>query len=871
MILDDISEWSSKLPAWQSDGIRRLLAQADFTDQDKIEILAMLKASAGLVDASQAVPVKPLNPSHLNSAVQSDSRVLIKRLHSLSHVNAIAANQSLDFLENGMTVIYGDNGAGKSGYARVMKKACRARDRSDRVLPNVHEPNPSVAQATFDVSVDGEETAVVWRNDEEGPPVLSRIAVFDSTCARLYVDDENEVLNIPYGLDVFPKLVRLCDGLKAVLQQEARAIDVNLPAFTQLIGGTAVATFLQKLTHTTEPARVHEVAVFSEDDVQRLQTLEKIVLDFKANDPKIKASALRRQKSRIERLRNSLNTFAAMLSDAEIKQLQRLRAENLSAIEAARIAATQAFDSEPLPGVGSDPWKILFAAAKDYSVTHAYPNQSFPVVDEASRCVLCHQPLGVEARERLMRFQAYVVQTATQLAEAKRKQYDDAIKKVETLNFNQRPEDLEVRADLQQINAELAVALDIFLDGAKARRDALLKSLKSDASQTVPSLPANPAVRLDAVVSQLESSAAACDNASQPDDQAKLESEFNELQARKLLAENREAVLAHLDRLKMRHLMDQCIRQTDTTEITRFGNRLMSTALTGALQSALEEELAFFGMNHFRLSLEKKGSKGNTVHQLQIANVSIKKMELSGILSEGEQRVVAIALLLAELRTSGHQCGIIFDDPVSSLDHSWREKVARRLVQLANDRQVIIFTHDMVFLNTLQQEATEQQVPLKPLSLRRRKDQTGICEPELPWGAKNVKARIGYLRDLMQQADKAYRNQENEIYLAMGTRFYGLLREAWERAVEEVALNSAIIRYRPSIETQKLREVVMDGQDYHAIEQGMSKTSQWLAGHDMAPAINAPFPEPAELLKDLADLQSFVTQVHVKREGRKAK
>ena len=56
--------------------------------------------------------------------------------------------------------------------------------------------------------------------------------------------------------------------------------------------------------------------------------------------------------------------------------------------------------------------------------------------------------------------------------------------------------------------------------------------------------------------------------------------------------------------------------------------------------------------------------KGKTKHQLTIQ----AGVRPSGVLSEGEQRVVAIAAFLAELSTSTAQSPIVFDDPVSSLD-----------------------------------------------------------------------------------------------------------------------------------------------------------------------------------------------------------
>ncbi len=73
------------------------------------------------------------------------------------HVNAIAENQHLPFRASGMTVIYGDNGSGKSGYSRVLKRACRARDQIEAIHANANLPTGKVGapQATFEIAVDG--------------------------------------------------------------------------------------------------------------------------------------------------------------------------------------------------------------------------------------------------------------------------------------------------------------------------------------------------------------------------------------------------------------------------------------------------------------------------------------------------------------------------------------------------------------------------------------------------------------------------------------------------------------------------------------------------------------------------------------------
>ena len=69
----------------------------------------------------------------------------------------------------------------------------------------------------------------------------------------------------------------------------------------------------------------------------------------------------------------------------------------------------------------------------------------------------------------------------------------------------------------------------------------------------------------------------------------------------------------------------------------------------------------------------------------------------SKVLSEGEQKVIALADFMAEARMSDNTVPVIFDDPVSSLDHRRVREVASRIADLASDHQVVVFTHDIFF------------------------------------------------------------------------------------------------------------------------------------------------------------------------------
>lgn len=126
--------------------------------------------------------------------MKATTHVELRAMKNMRHVNAIAENQYLPFSAAGMTVIYGDNGSGKSGYSRVLKRACRARDQTEAIHPNANLPagKAGVPEATFEVAVDGVAKDAHWIQGKAAPPELSSFAIFDSRCARAYLDGEDD-------------------------------------------------------------------------------------------------------------------------------------------------------------------------------------------------------------------------------------------------------------------------------------------------------------------------------------------------------------------------------------------------------------------------------------------------------------------------------------------------------------------------------------------------------------------------------------------------------------------------------------------------------------------------------------------------------
>jgi energy-coupling factor transporter ATP-binding protein EcfA2 len=137
---------------------------------------------------------------------------------------------------------------------------------------------------------------------------------------------------------------------------------------------------------------------------------------------------------------------------------------------------------------------------------------------------------------------------------------------------------------------------------------------------------------------------------------------------------------------------------------------------------------------------------------------------------------------LAELHVADHNNAIIFDDPVSSLDHVFTRKTATRLAKEGLTWQLIIFTHDIAFLMELEDACEElakagTPVPLTIHTLRRGGRSAGITMDGAPWHAMKVKQRAQHLEERLHIIKHLYEENMPE-YNKEASHLYGLLREA---------------------------------------------------------------------------------------------
>ena len=288
------------------------------------------------------------------------------------------------------------------------------------------------------------------------------------------------------------------------------------------------------------------------------------------------------------------------------------------------------------------------------------------------------------------------------------------------------------------------------------------------------------------------------------------------------------------------------------------------------LQNAFNEELKKLRFRSFNVGTKTRGSQGK---QLLKLNFTDKTNGIADIASEGEQKCVALAIFLAELTVDDRKSAIIFDDPINSLDHKWRRMFAKRIAEEALHRQVIVFTHDMSFLIMLKEATGKAKSGYSTISIHKRGKFAGYPKAELPWEIKSTGDRIKQLNGSMDSVKKLEENGETDAYEEKAKITYNLMRETWERLVEELLFVKVVERFGRNVKTQSLHDIVYKGgiteADYEAINEGMTKCSTFMFGHSEAIDINEGVPDFVELEEDLNKLKTYFTALKKRRNSKK--
>ncbi|MBU1362105.1 MAG: AAA family ATPase [Gammaproteobacteria bacterium] len=824
-IFDALSAWGKTLPTWQHFLLSKLVEEVELPDAVLDEVFSEYLIDQNLADPDAARAAWDLGLPQFQPGAPAVVSTLTT-MTGVSGVNALAAGETLNFGPK-LTVIYGPNGAGKSGYARVLKSACFTRSKDVGILGDVKLVKSRQLRPTAKFSFD-DGSAVDFVHQEPCQRMRDGFAVFDSTCVRVHLDSRNAFQVMPYLFDVFPRMVAVFTELQTKLRNQ---ITLRTPAADKYAiqnSTSEVATALSALTAQTDLTRLQELAVYGEAEAVRLSAIEQQLSELRTTDPK---EIVKRNEQRISDLKAvhaSIGALAQAIQPSLVQGIAEAVLRTTTLVEQGAALSSARFGVEPVQPVGTRAWLDLLAAAITYG-EEAYPGAPFPPQTDGARCVLCQQTLDATSADRLTKF----YETATSGVEAQLaatrgtlKSHSVSLGKIGLSFFG---EESAVRRTVQELDAALAAEIVGHVEGFRIVVGVLLDAV---ATETDPSL---SLLAYDAVLDRVSALEDRLDQDNgmlrQSDPQALIDALLLELQLlkdRQWLAGQYVALAETVEDLKWVVKANACLRSLPTIQrdVTSKQKALAKELIAQGFIARFTENCTALRLT-LPVQFKFAGEAGTTDRKIEIANAGMTGVDPSQVLSEGEQTAAALADFLTEVELNGACAGVIFDDPVTSMDHMRKEAIAQRLVIEADRRQVVVFTHDILFTNYLATAAEDSGVAFAGRTVWR--DDAN---------APGVIDRLAFPHEHYEGAahDRAKGHYESARTLAGDPqrdaleKACGNLRTAYEDFIQKRLFNNVVRRWRENI-TFTLNQVYFDEAIAERIHDRMAALSRYIDAH----------------------------------------
>ena len=853
--MEDLVTWSNERPIWQRHALRILYNANQITEED---INGFFSICNGNEDSAIPISVNDVKVEN-----EFNKKVNIKSISDVSNVNALAENQCLQFYPSGITIVYGDNGSGKSGYIRILKQICRARNpKNHEILANIYNDDPGLSKAKIKFIVNGEEDQFEWIKGDQVDSIFSSVSVFDSTTANIHVDATNDVAYVPFEMELLRKLAEACSLVKKKLQDTIDLLKSKTPESIKnqkCDNETQVGLLVKGDLEEHHIPKIEELSHLSKEDELRLEQLN---TDLSGNQNRVVAE-LNAKLERIKRLISLKDNISSVITREKFDLLKDLETTYKKCHEAAKISANNLFRGELLPDVGSDTWRTLWEAARKYSEISAYYGVAFPNTNENASCVLCQQLLSEDTSERMRRFESFIKDTTKQKEKESFEKYQSHLNLIRSKQIN-----------LKEIKEAACFCMnDLGNDClSKKVREFFLKSswrLRALINRKIclPDSASWPESMINQEINSLEKRIKDLTESTIIEKRNALILEKKNLEDKKWLGIVKNDILAEIDRNKEIKRLEKLIKQeTNTVKITQKSTEISEKLVTNALRAQFSKEID--EMKIAALAIELKQEKSSYgAPQFKVALTRKPTAKVGQILSEGEFRCVALAAFFAELATTQSHSTLIFDDPISSLDHKHREAIAERIAKEALTRQVILFTHNIEFLFLLDEFCFKKNANINYRHLTKRPDnsEAGLCHNDTPPKAQSTKKRINSLYNRLTAEKFHYESGNDAKWENVVKDLQRDIREIWERSVEDV-ISVVLKRFSSKVDTSGLSKLTaLTMEDCQKMRESYGKVSTWL--HSQGVGLNRNLPTPDDVKNEIDILKGWYDNLKNSQEN----
>lgn len=846
-----ILSWSENKPLYLRDSLRRIL-NASIDDNDINELILLVKKEHG----DNTVIVQPISydQKHIPTAIQmhNDYPKLLE-LKNPANISALHNEANLKFSQDGLTVIYGNNGSGKSSYSRILKNLCWSRAPNIELKTNVFNSSQVQQQVEIKIGFKGQDIDWVWKQNSESNSLLKSIFVFDNECSEVYINKENPAEYKPVGIDLLESLIDVFNQIQSKFTFEISQYNMVKPTLPVSPVMIPISNWYNQI-ESIDGEGLDKSIQFSQGDVERKAFLENIL---NSPNPSRDIQDLRGIKGRLQSYFQRISEIKSLFSIQVTVDIKAFKESFDNTKQAYEIASSELNDLNAFQSFGTSPWRMLWSSAQDFAHSSSMSDgQNFPSNESLEKCVLCQQDLDEKAKRRMLQFNQFVLNDISSQHNDLNRVYDS--KKVFYSNIS-----VSAYEDIDEIERYVNNFNEIFQKFEQEVRfdtNAILIYLENG-GELVFHIPVMP-VDIEPILEHISKKINELSQLQQNRNSFTIE--YHNIAAKEFIFNHKAIIIQYHREFKYKQWLTFLIKQLNTSVISKKIGDIMTDE---AINLQHDEFIAHLNGFNSELVDKVKISKSRTTIGQAFMKCKFSEVsdEMGTILSEGEQRIVSLSNFLAECTIDNKLNSIIFDDPVTSLDTDYRELIAVKLVNLAQTRQIIVLTHDLSFMRLLMDiHKNETSNDCQIIGIDKHDGITGIVTDEIPYLAKNVQERIDSIQRILRDHDSLSitNAHDREVKLDSARKRFRMLLE---RSVEEVLSNRTYERFSKNINLKRgylSSYVVTEESDINLILNLFGKYS--ITEHDGGISTIPRLPSKTDMEDDIREFRAWKDNFKIK-------
>lgn len=726
-------------------------------------------------------------------------------------------NQVIEFEPN-LTILYGVNGSGKSGYVRLLNNVFVSKG-DKTIVPNIYSDNPKNAKAEFVFKSAEAEYLLSYPLNKDNPE-FKQFSVFDTRCVPVHLNNKNQFEFRPAGLSFFGDLTECYKRIEDILHKDIDKCNTPKDYLSLFEGDSEIKLLIQLLGPKTKVEALKAYLPYSDEDKVTKKELEEKKAELMSLKKDKEISDLTDKKNSIVRLRQAIETINKYFSVEQLDKTKSAIENYKTKQDEIKRKGIDSFKSSKIANIGSDAWKAFIEAADVFARQQSDNEFNYPNTD--SLCLFCQQPLGEEAKNLILSYWQFI----RSKMEEEFKELENAIVKdklsFEKLIVDILPEDNVLKIWLVEHYPQIVTPLIEDLNLLKKTHKEIIEALVKKESFDCKGMQIDTSI-LDTINQSIDVKIKALQNNESNIELETINSKLVYLAHKEKLSTHISSIEAYVNSLKWAEIAGKSKSKIPKTRTTNKEKELSAKYFNQAYIDLFKRECQKLD-GDFDIDITHTGSGGISYRQL-----FIRGKQPSQILSEGEQKVISLADFLAETQLSSINKGIIFDDPVTSLDNTRKKRIAERLVEEARHRQVIIFTHDIVFISALLEDIDADSLKHSCHLIEKNDKVTGYIYlkngPSHISQYKNSKVPKEYLA----QAGKANCPPQERDFLIKNAFTY--LRTCYEYLVTYNLFNGVIKRFDERMSIDNLRKVVVEETVAKDIVEAYHLCCRYMEGH----------------------------------------